>query len=168
MEGKMQWSGPDPEDGWEQDVWLMARRLALMYYHFAQVIMERLGEEEGRRLIKEAVWRYGNACGKAVREGVERMGLEPTAENFRLIPDLPSRGWRRQTVKLPDGRRQVQTILCPFAVVWKELGAEDLGRIYCFVDQAKVEGYNPELECIHAHNVLDGDPFCEIVIRPKG
>ena len=43
-----------------------------------------------------------------------------------------------------------------------------LDRIYCFVDQSKTEGYNGcDLECIHAHNVLDGDGFCEVVMREK-
>ncbi len=161
------WSGPEPEDRWEQDVWLMARRTALLYLHFSRAIISRLGEEEGKALIKQAIMEYGRECGRDVRRGVEEMGLDPTPENFHEVPDLPSRGWRRETVKVTDGRDEVRTTLCPLAVVFGEHDAEKLGRIYCWVDQAKVQGYNDDLECVHEHNVLDGDDYCEIVIRRK-
>lgn len=156
-----------PEDQWEHDVWLMGRRLALLYYFMSKKIIEKVGEEEGKVLIKEAIWDYGTYCGKAVAEGVLALGLPLTEENFRKVPDLPSRGWRSKTVTLPDGQKQNQLTLCPLAVTWMQLGFEDVGRIYCFVDQSKTEGYNPALECIHAHNVLDGDAFCEIVMRQR-
>ncbi len=42
-----------------------------------------------------------------------------------------------------------------------------MGKIYCFVDQAKYEAYNPELQCVHVKNVMDGDTYCELAVRPK-
>ncbi len=156
-----------PEDKWEHDVWLMGRRMALLYYFMSKKIIERLGEEEGKALIKDAVWQYGSYCGQQVARAVQAMGLELTPENFGKAPDLPSRGWRSKNATLPDGKEQHQTTLCPLAVTWQELGFEDIGRIYCYVDQSKAEGYNPEIECVHLHNVLDGDAFCEIVMRDK-
>ena len=68
----------------------------MLYHYMARAIVDRLGEEEGRRLIKDAVWKYGVHCGKTVKEGVEKMGLPLTKENFRKVPDLPSRGWRHR------------------------------------------------------------------------
>jgi hypothetical protein len=35
------------------------------------------------------------------------------------------------------------------------------------VDQAKYEAYDPDLECVHTKNVLDGDPYCELAVRSK-
>jgi hypothetical protein len=35
------------------------------------------------------------------------------------------------------------------------------------VDQAKYQAYNPKLQCVHVKNVLDGDPYCELAVRPK-
>jgi hypothetical protein len=166
---KLELFGEVAADGWEHDVWLMARRMALLYHYMAREIVDRLGEEEGRKLIKDAVWKYGVHCGKTVKEGVEKMGLPLTKENFRKVPDLPSRGWRHRVVDLPDGKKQTQSYLCPLARAWQELDDDlSLDRIYCFVDQSKTEGYNGcDLECIHAHNVLDGDAFCEVVMREK-
>ena len=40
-----------------------------------------------------------------------------------------------------------------------------MARQYCFVDQAKMHAFNPDYEYIHIKNLLDGDPYCEIVVR---
>jgi hypothetical protein len=48
-----------------------------------------------------------------------------------------------------------------------ERGAESLGRLYCYVDQAKFAAFDPECECRHLKNVLDGDETCEVVARKR-
>ncbi len=40
-----------------------------------------------------------------------------------------------------------------------------MGRIYCYMDQAKYTAYNPELKCVHVKNILDVDPYCELAVR---
>jgi hypothetical protein len=168
-EPKREMFGEVAADAWEHDVWLMGRRMAMLYHYLTAAVVDRLGPDDGARLIKDAVWQYGEHCGRAVRDGVLAAGLPLTADNFRTVPDLPSRGWRSRAVELPDGTVQHQAVLCPLARAWADLGTDPaLARLYCFVDQSKTAGYNPdELECVHLHNVLDGDPFCEIVMRPK-
>jgi hypothetical protein len=158
-----------PTDDHVRDVRLMARRTALLYYYFAKTLVDELGEEEGRRLIAKAVWAYGEHCGNAVRKGVEAMGLPPVDENFGRVRDLPSAGWETSTVTHADGRQNPIAAYCPLAAVWQALGAEAvaLGRLYCTVDQAKYNAYNPEYEFIHARNVLDGDEYCEFVVKKK-
>jgi hypothetical protein len=61
--------------------------------------------------------------------------------------------------------KSVTNPYCPLAAVWKELGSEELGRMYCRVDQAKYRAFNPRAELIHTCNMLDGDPYCEFDIR---
>jgi len=162
--------GETARDAHEFDVWLMARRMALLYHYLATAVVDRLGEEEGYALVKRAVWQYGEHCGRAVRDQVEAKGLPLTGENFRTVPDLPARGWRSELVDVGGGDRENRATLCPLARTWQEIGTPAaLARLYCFVDQSKIAGYNDaELECVHEHNVLDGDGYCEIVIRPKG
>lgn len=147
------------------DVRLMARRTALLYYYFAKTLVDELGEEEGKRLIAKAIWAYGEHCGRAVREGVEAQGLPPTHENYSKAPDLPKLGWETGSVTLDDGEQRPIVTYCPLAAVWQELGAEELGRMYCFVDQAKQHAYNPDDEFSHTKNVLDGDDCCEFCLR---
>jgi hypothetical protein len=88
------------------DVHLMARRTALLYFYFAKTLVEGLGEEEGKRLIAKAIWAYGEHCGKAVREGVEAMGLPPTGENFNKVSDLPKLGWEASTITLENSEQR--------------------------------------------------------------
>lgn len=141
-----------------------ARRLALLYLHFSDAIIEELGEEKGRELISKAILNYGTECGEEVRKGVQEMGLPLEAQNFGKVPDLPKLGWEKELICYPDGQRNPRVHFCPLADIWIKKGKAELGRMYCFVDQAKFSSYNPELECIHVKNVLDGDPYCELCI----
>ena len=152
------------------EVRLMARRAALLHYYFSKAIVDKLGEEEGEKLIKEAIWNYGNHCGTAVREGVEALGLPNTEENYNRVRDLPNYGWEAETVMTEGGEDQVVVTHCPLAATFQELGSEGtaLGRLYCHVDQAKYEAYDPTQTFLHARNVLDGDPYCQFEIKPKG
>ncbi len=149
---------PEPMGQWEQDVWLMAQRTALVYIEMAKELVAALDEEKGKEAIKQAIWRVGTKCGHKVRDGVLGKGLELEAGNYQTAPDLPSVGWRKG-----DGK----VTFCPLAAVWKELGEEKLGRIYCNIDPAKFNAYNPELWCTHDRNVLDGDDCCVIRVHPK-
>jgi hypothetical protein len=151
-----------------EEIKLMARRTALLHYYFSRAIVDRLGAEEGKALIKEAIWAYGRHCGQAVREGVEAMGLPLTDENFGKVRDLPRYGWETDSLTLADGEVRPIATFCPIAAALKELGpdAEELGRLYCYVDQGKYEAYNPDMEFIHAKNLLDGDAYCEFLIQP--
>ena len=144
-----------------RQVGLMARRTALLHYFFSKTIINRLGEEEGKKLISEAIWAYGNYCGTAVRKKVEEMGLPLTEENFDKVPDLPEYGWDTDIIALKDGELRPIATYCPIAATIKESGpdAEKIGRLYCYVDQAKYHAYNPEIEFVHTKNIIDG-PGC--------
>jgi hypothetical protein len=153
-----------------EEVRLMARRAALLHYYFSKAIVDKLGEEEGRELIKEAIWNYGDHCGKVVREGVEELGLPIMEENYSRVRDLPNYGWEAETVPAEDGEDHLVVTHCPLAATFQELGPEgvSLGRLYCHVDQAKYQAYDPTKTFVHARNVLDGDPYCQFEINPKG
>ena len=161
---------PLSDDKWEQDVWLVSRRMALLYYHMAKAIVERLGEDEGRQLIRQAVWEYGEACGERVRKGAQAEGLPLVSDNYGAVPDLPSKGWHGEEVTLPTGEKKHAATFCPLAATWKELeadhpGAESLGRIYCVIDEAKYHAFNEDLRASHLKNVLDGDDYCIIEVE---
>ena len=150
------------------EVGRMARRTALLYYYFASTLIQELGEEEGRRLIAKSIWAYGEHCGREIRQAVEEMGLPLTQENFDKIPDLPAIGWETSKISSEGGSSHAVATYCPLAAVWKQMGpeAQRLGRLYCYVDQAKQYSFNPEEDFVHAKNVLDDDPYCEFVVRP--
>ncbi len=121
----------------------------LLFYHFSSLVIERYGEEEGRRLVEEAVRRFGLDRARRMREKAIAMGLEPNLENFRRVSDLPEVGW--------GGARETY---CPFAEAWFEKGATDLGKLYCAVDIWKYVGYNPKILVKRTSWILEGDDEC--------
>lgn len=143
----------------------MISRTALLHLAFTQTLIEELGEENGKALALKAIKRYGDLVGKKARKRAEEKGVPFTRENFQ--DDLPSLGWHNREKVIVDGEDRARVHTCYLADTWKELGVPKIGRIYCFVDQAKYEAFNPDLECVHTKNVLDGDPFCELAIRSK-
>jgi len=141
----------------EAQVRTMARLFGLMFYHFANLLVEELGEERGKALVKEAVKRFGLDRARRVRAEVIRMGLEPTLENYRKVLDLPTIGWGGPT----------RETFCPFAEVWIGRGAEDLCKLYCDVDIWKYVGYNPRIKVMRTRWLLEGDRDCKYDVRQE-
>ncbi len=134
----------------EEQVRAMARLFGLMFYHFANLLVERFGEAEGRRLVMEAVKRFGLERGERMKKKAVETGLKPVLVNLSNVNDLPRVGWGG------SGREAY----CPFAEVWIEKRAEELCKPYCAVDIWKMEGYNPRIKVKRLRWVLDGDRDC--------
>jgi predicted hydrocarbon binding protein len=143
----------------------MITRAALIHYAFTKTLIDELGKKKGKALAKKAIELYGKEVGKRVKERTLARSLPLTRENFQ--DDLPGLGWAEREKVEVEGEKRSRVYTCHLARVWQELGVPELGRIYCFVDQAKYEAFNPQLQCVHIKNVLDGDPYCELVVRPK-
>lgn len=139
-----------------RDVRIMSERLAFLYYHMVKNIIEEVGEERAEELVRKIILDYGTGCGLNTKGNVEALGEEAIIENYHLGNDLPSVGWEKR-----DGK----TLYCPFADTWKKLDFEKWGRLYCYVDQAKYEGYNKDLRCFHDKNLLDGDDCCIVRVE---
>jgi hypothetical protein len=142
---------------------LALRRAALLYHYFGEVLIQEFGEEKGLELISKAVDAYGAHVGRAAREQADKKGLPLSPANFES--DLPELAWDNEPVVV-EGEKRTRVHFCPLAEELRELGSAKRARLYCCVDQAKMKAYNPEYEYIHLHNIIDGDPFCELVVRP--
>jgi hypothetical protein len=147
-----------------REVLSMIRRAALIHYCYAKTLIEEMGEERGKDLISKAIRSYGQNVGEKVKAETLAKGLDLFLENYQ--EDLPSLGWQLERVTV-EGEPRTRIHVCHLANVWKELGAPEIGRLYCYVDQAKYRTYNPDLECIHVKNVLEGDRFCEVAVRSR-
>lgn len=143
----------------------MIFRTALLHYAFTRTLMDELGEEKGKELTKKAIALYGRRIGQRALEKAREKGLANLPEDFQN--DLPPLGWPHREKVETEGEPRTRLFTCYLAEAWKELGVPEIGRLYCFVDQAKYEAFNPELEFIHAQNLLDGDPCCEMVVGWK-
>jgi hypothetical protein len=134
---------------------VMARLFGLMFHHFADLLVEKYGEKEGRALLREAVRRFGLDRGERMRKEITGMGLSPTLKNFGLVNDLPKIGWGGST----------RESYCPLAEAWIEKGAEDICKLYCDVDVWKMVGYNPKIRVKRLRWVLEGASDCRYVME---
>jgi len=149
----------------QDQVQLALRRTALLYHYFAETLVKEFGREKGEELVLKAVMAYGGRIGEEAKKVAEKEGLALTPDNF--ASDLPDTAWKTEVVEV-EGEERVRVHHCPLAAEWLEWSDPRLARIYCFVDQSKMLGYNPEYEYVHTQNLLDGDSFCELVVRPAG
>lgn len=142
----------------------MARFAALLYYHLTREILAAC-PGDGRAIIRRAVRNFGLHRGREIAERVRRANLPLTVENLQRFYDMPIvSGWEPKADRRPDGYYS-RTEACTFARVWQDLGYREVGRLYCEVDPALREGYNPAIEYVAVTNILDGDPYCSSVSR---
>jgi nitroreductase len=138
------------------------RRAALIYHHFAETLVQELGQKKGMELIHKAVEAYGKQVGTEAREKALAKGFALTPEHFES--DLPDIAWETEEVTV-EGEQRSRVSHCPLAAEWLAWGDRKTARLYCHVDQAKMRAFNPSLEYLHIRNILDGDPYCELAIR---
>ena len=149
-----------------RQILVAVERIAMLHYHFANTLVAELGEERGRELIAKAIAAYGREVGERHRERIVEAGYEPSCEHYKALPDLPTLAWTPEGMpKIKRGDRELQ--VCPLAKYWIEKGAERLGRLYCYVDQAKYAAFDPDCECRHLQCVLDGDDSCKVVAKKR-
>ncbi len=148
----------------EQAVNSLSRRLGMLHLAFARTLREALGEEQARELIRKAIWAYGTQVGQETRARVESQGLEPTPENFMYGSDLSPIGFKKATIQVGDEKASHATG-CEIANVWVEAGEQTLGGLYCLVDPAKMQAYNPGYTMVHLKREPEGDDCCDIVVR---
>ena len=142
----------------------IVRRMALLHHSFAKTLVQELrgregeaGDPEGDRLLRPA----GGEKGSGENPG-QRPGDRPGE-----LPGRPPPSRVDIEMVTVDGEPRARIRDCHLAQAWKELGAPELGRLYCYMDQTKYEAYDPALECVHEKNILDGAPYCELAVRTK-
>jgi hypothetical protein len=156
-----------PVDEAVRQIGIMAERVAMLHYHYANTLVQELGEERGRAMAARAIAAYGQEVGERQRQRVVAAGFSADCQNYGLLPDLPLLAWSRDRMPVVErGGKEIH--VCPLALYWIEKGQESLGRLYCFVDQAKYAAFDPDCEARHLKNVLDGDECCEVVARKRG
>ena len=156
-----------PLDEAKQQVALASRRLGLLHLAFAEVLVDTLGEEEGRKVTVRAIEEYSKKIGKAKADRARAAGLEPTAETFFQMGDLPGIGMHEGVEEVEvGGEKRIRAYGCVMGKVWHEYGGDALGRIYCYVDPASSMAFDQGCKFVHTKALPDGDDYCELVMRP--
>lgn len=114
----------------------MAKQLAMVYYYFAKLIVDEMGETEGTKFVKKVLRKIAIERGKAMRSEAARLGLPLTQESMWKVNDLPKYTFPA------DGH--VGDAYCPYAVFWEEKGAlgKKLGLLWCdIIDPWKIRAF---------------------------
>jgi len=150
-----------------RQVEVTSERLALLHLAFARTIVNELGEENGKKLVLEAIRNYGRLVGEQARQKVLKQGLDPLPENYAAAGDLPEYGMHEGREKVViGGENRTRAYGCVMGKVWAQQGEAGLGRLYCYVDAAKYMAYNPGFKMVHTKALPDGDDYCELCVRP--
>ncbi len=147
-----------------EEIETLSKRIALLHLSYAKTLTEELGEERGKQLILKAIKRYGKHIGEARREEIEEKGLEPKMENFSKGESLsiPPFGMHSGVERDEDKMRAYGCVMGEF---WRDMGEEELGKLYCYVDPAKYLGYNEDLVQVHTKAMTAGDDCCEFEVE---
>ncbi len=135
----------------------LARIMAKLYYFMADEVINVMGKEEGEEIVRRAIWKFGTNRGEGIKEVVQKKGLELNLKNMAENYDMPlSNAWDADSEVSPDNFKEI-VHYCPFAEVWKELGAEELGYIYCEQDIALMKAFNENIDFSRNESLMDGD-----------
>ena len=152
----------------KEQVALACRRLGLLHLAFAEVLMAKLGPEEGKATVNRAIKVYGRLIGERKRERALAEGMDLAPESFRAVSDLPGFGMHDRIEELEvEGEKRIRAHGCVMGTVWRDLGKSELGGCYCLVDPASSMAFNPDYKLIQIKALPAGDPYCELVMRPS-
>ena len=142
-----------------------AETLALLFYIMAKEVVDVYGEE-GERVIKKAMIKFGKTRGKAIRKLVESKDEPLSFENLKKYYDIPlGLIHDKQVVKAMQQDKYWREVYgCPLSKVWTKYGGEKLGMLYCEQDRALIKGYNPKIRFSRRKIVLKGDGCCETIL----
>lgn len=148
----------------KEQVERVCRRLAMLHISYARTLVDELGEQEGKRLAVKAIKDYGKRIGEGSLKKTLEKGLDNHPENYS--EDLPTYGLYDEIEWLQTEKGKTMRLKgCVMGKTWKEMGEEELGRIYCYVDPAKSMAFNIDWALVHSRCIPDGDSFCDLHYR---
>lgn len=135
----------------------MAKLMAELYYFMAKEMVERMGPELGKESIRAAIRKFGEARLVSMKEEARERGLEISPETYAEVRDMPGISWERNPDNLMD------ITYCPMQDMWAQLGDQELGAIYCEIDDVLYEGFNARLDKPLCKT--SGDEVCRFIVR---
>lgn len=141
----------------DEPVGRMAKLMAELYYFMAKELKDRLGEEEGTEAIRHAVTKFGEARAAVMQEEAEERGLPINAETYAIVRDMPGTSWEK------DPEHPTDIIYCPMQDIWEQLDAQDLGALYCEIDEVLFRSFNVDFE--RPLCKTSGDRCCRFIVK---
>ena len=119
---------------------------AQLFSCLAKEIVNKLGPEEGEKLIKKGVEAFGLERGKRIAEKVKALGKPLTFKNWLVYSDIDTINFKPIS-SIENGDFIAKIKKCTFFNAAAEWGLEEYSKMYCnYVDYKIIEGYNPEIK----------------------
>jgi len=125
------------------------------------VAVERLGEEEAREIISQAVSNSAIAQGKSMRGDQKE---QPDLEDFAdLIPLWELNGVLEVDILHRSKERlDFNVNKCSYSEMYREMGLGEIGHLLsCNRDGAFCIGYNPDMELTRTQTIMKGAKSCD-------
>lgn len=147
-----------------QDVW------SKLYFHLANRLVQEFGIE-GEVALRKGIRNFGIDRGEALKQKHLETGLKLNLFNLFTYYDLPGDPrFRRNKIRLTPEERLSETLTCPIAETWINMGGKKLGRIYCEeFHHAMFSTYAPKSQINLSQTLTqDGDNHCRfsVYLRP--
>ncbi len=143
---------------------------ALMYYVFAEEMVDSFGEE-GEEALRRAIRSYGRSRGLRLKKRHEERGLPVNLRSLFEHYDLPGHPGTEKTRTVFEDEELVSfTYVCPYERIWRARGSVELGLVYCQeFHHAMWQAYRPDLKVEIPEILAKDDPHCKFVVtQPKG
>lgn len=133
---------------------------AKLFCTISEEVITRFGEE-GKKAIVASVKQFGKRRGKEIAELVIFKGKPLTLKNFMVYSTFDSADTAKYKMNIIDGNVEVVIRSCIFCEGCEDWGKKEFGKIYCeFIDEAIMEGYNPDIKFELASSLTHGDKHC--------
>lgn len=150
-----------------QQVKTAVTRLALMHLGFSKTMVEELGEKKAKELIIKSMVEYGKLIGEEIRKGGQDLPYYGVHGKY-VYDDQEYIDTRK--CPLPSGEEfdfeRFKIYGCMLNNIFRELGEEELGSLYCYVDSAKSMASDPTRKLIHTACESLGDGCCSFELVP--
>ncbi|MBI9107609.1 MAG: L-2-amino-thiazoline-4-carboxylic acid hydrolase [Spirochaetales bacterium] len=119
---------------------------AQLFSVMSKFIIERLGEEEGEALIKDAVEYFAKERGKSIARNVKKQNKPLSFKNWLIYTDIDGSNFPVKP-HIDNSDLVAPVTECSFHKAAKEWGLENYSKYYCkYADYAILDGYNPDIK----------------------
>jgi len=137
---------------------------ALMMAWISRAVVDVVGEEEGERIIRRGVVKYGNQRGRRMAMRAEANGHPLTMANYFAYAEvkLKRKDFKMEILERSPHARG-RTSVCPWAVAWERNDLMSYGRYFCLeIDRAVVQGFNDDLVLEVTGTLSNGAEYCDM------
>lgn len=142
----------------DEPVGRMAKLMAGLYYFMAKEMIDKLGDEKGKESIRNAVTKFGESRANEMFEEARQRGLDINLDTYLKVRDMPAVSWER------DINNPNDITYCPMHDMWEQLGANEIGALYCEIDSVLYKAFNAQFE--RPLCKTSGDSCCRFLVKP--